>query len=111
MSSVLYMFVKLLMVVMSRLLAYAGFDAREAINFWESLKGGPNCSGSRKGKSDDPLYKFATLAHSITGETHPEIEVRIDNLKKELRRWEEAKLVARTNLLTLPETKSPSNGK
>ncbi|XP_006459526.1 hypothetical protein AGABI2DRAFT_201869 [Agaricus bisporus var. bisporus H97] len=95
----------------SRLLAYAGFDAREAINFWESLKGEPNCSGLRKGKSDDPLYKFATLAHSITGETHPEIEVRIDNLKKELRRWEEAKLVARTNLLTLPETKSPSNGK
>jgi hypothetical protein len=89
-----------------RLLAHAGFDAREAINFWENRKDGSNCSGLPKAKRDDSLdgtlHEISALARGITGETHPVIPVRIDYLKRELQRWEQARLVALASTKSLP---------
>ncbi|KAJ3567406.1 hypothetical protein NP233_g6385 [Leucocoprinus birnbaumii] len=64
-------------VVSARLLAYAGFDARDAVKFWESRDQEADCSSSRN-----------------WAKTHPVNEIRIEKLKEELERWQEAKLVA-----------------
>lgn len=80
-------------VVSARLLAYAGFDARDAVKFWENRDQEADCSSSRSVK-DGQIEGIANLARGITGSTHPVNEVRIEKLKQELERWQEAKLAA-----------------
>ncbi|KAI6103825.1 hypothetical protein EDD16DRAFT_1696223 [Pisolithus croceorrhizus] len=59
-------------IVSARLLAHAGFDARQTIAFWESR----------------------ILTHRIAGISRPVNGVRIERLKDELMRWELEKRVA-----------------
>ena len=68
-----------------RLLAYAGFDARDAVKFWESRSGAEvDCA-----RHETEYYDGGTqLARRIMGETHPVSELRVNSLKKELERWE-----------------------
>jgi Zn-dependent protease with chaperone function len=81
-------------VVSMRLLAYAGFDARDAVRFWEHrVETNPNteCKASR---SVEPLPTpspgtAAALTRKITGEDHPIAETRILRLREELQRWDE----------------------
>lgn len=47
------------------------------------------------------------LARSIMGRTHPVIEVRIESLKQELLRWDEAKLVALAHVNDKKASQSP----
>lgn len=80
----------MLMLVNFRLLAHAGFDARDAVKFWENRDEESDCSSSRTSSLDG----IDGLSRSIMGSTHPVNEVRIESLKQELQRWEEAKLMA-----------------
>ncbi|KAF8638291.1 hypothetical protein AX17_002311 [Amanita inopinata Kibby_2008] len=79
--------------LIDRLLAHAGFDAREAVRFWEERSSQPaECAtpGSHSRESD----RSNTLAHGIMGSSHPINEVRVDKLKKELERWEAERTAA-----------------
>lgn len=76
-----------------RLLAYAGFDARDAVKFWETRGDESDCASARNPELDDKEGIQAGLARSIMGRTHPVIESRIESLKQELVRWEEAKFM------------------
>lgn len=68
-----------------RLLAHAGFDARDAVKFWENRSGAKvECSRHGSEHSDDAMQ----VARRIMGETHPVSELRVISLKKELERWE-----------------------
>lgn len=81
-------------IVSARLLAHAGFDARQAVAFWESRQnstGAADCSSVAR--SDSPDAGWA-LAHRIMGASHPVNNVRIERLKDELVRWELEKRVA-----------------
>jgi predicted Zn-dependent protease len=84
-------------LVSVRLLAYAGFDPREAIRFWESR------IDKTKNDSDDPRAVVGCAIQSETdehdwstnmaswamgGEVHPLNEERVQRLKEELERWE-----------------------
>ncbi|KAG5643013.1 hypothetical protein DXG03_001751 [Asterophora parasitica] len=70
-------------VVSARLLAHAGFDARDAVKFWE-VRSMTECSRT---DSIEPRLKF-NVARQIMGSTHPVNELRIEGLKEELARWE-----------------------
>lgn len=81
-------------VVSARLLAYAGFDARKAVEFWESRQDAPKsgqCSSAKR--SDTPSGPWSP-AMPIMGASHPVHEERIEKLKSELVRWELEKRVA-----------------
>ncbi|KAF9450897.1 hypothetical protein P691DRAFT_809246 [Macrolepiota fuliginosa MF-IS2] len=80
-------------VVSARLLAHAGFDARDAVKFWENRDEESDCSSSRTPRLDG----MDGLSRSIMGSTHPVNEVRIEKLKQELHRWEEARFMALAN--------------
>ncbi|CAK5268510.1 unnamed protein product [Mycena citricolor] len=71
-------------VVSARLLAHAGFDARQAVSFWEN-RCNAECSSSGSAKHDHPSSSFV---HKITGSGHPVNEVRVSKLREELVRWE-----------------------
>ncbi|KAF8806968.1 hypothetical protein BYT27DRAFT_6614786 [Phlegmacium glaucopus] len=73
-------------VVSARLLAHAGFDARDAVKFWES-RSDAEVECARHG-TDDSMQDARQLARRIMGETHPVSELRVNSLKKELERWE-----------------------
>ena len=70
----------------SRLLAYAGFDARDAVRFWEnrvssqSLEYPPSAA--------QPALTDNVAVRNIMGHGHPVGSVRVDRLKDELLRWE-----------------------
>ena len=70
----------------SRLLAYAGFDARDAVRFWEnrvssqSLEYPPSAA--------QPALTDNVAVRNIMGQGHPVGSVRVDRLKDELLRWE-----------------------
>ena len=68
-----------------RLLAHAGFDARDAVKFWENRSGAEAAECARHGTDQEQL------ARRIMGETHPVSELRINSLKKELERWEDVR--------------------
>ncbi|KAI6165781.1 hypothetical protein EDD17DRAFT_1884443 [Pisolithus thermaeus] len=81
-------------IVSARLLAHAGFDARQAVAFWEGRQhsmGAVDCSSVARSDSPDAGW---TLAHRIMGASHPVIGVRVERLKDELVRWELEKRVA-----------------
>ncbi|KDR76253.1 hypothetical protein GALMADRAFT_247551 [Galerina marginata CBS 339.88] len=74
-------------VVSARLLAHAGFDARDTIKFWEH-RSGEEAECARPGKPD--ADEAPKLARRIMGDshTHPVGEMRVNSLKEELKRWE-----------------------
>ncbi|KAF9267722.1 hypothetical protein L218DRAFT_954912 [Marasmius fiardii PR-910] len=79
-------------VVSARLLAHAGFDARDAISFWEqralSVTECAHAEPMEPNYTGDKLSKSEGLARSIMGTGHPVNEVRVGKLKSELVRWE-----------------------
>ncbi|TFK40386.1 hypothetical protein BDQ12DRAFT_628347 [Crucibulum laeve] len=81
-------------VVSARLLAYAGFDARDAVRFWESRSGSATECARAEHVVDVPATKPMTLARRIMGSGHPVNEVRVESLKDELARWESEKRLA-----------------
>jgi len=89
------------------LLAYAGFDARDAVKFWENRDQDADCSSSQGAKTGQ-TEGISTLTRGIMGSTHPVNEVRIERLKQELERWKEARLAA---LAIAREENSESPGK
>jgi Zn-dependent protease with chaperone function len=75
-------------VVSMRLLAYAGFDARAAVRFWERrirAHAGAEC----RAEPAPPPGSASALTKKITGDSHPVAETRILRLREELERWEE----------------------
>lgn len=81
-------------IVSARLLAYARFDARQAVAFWESRQNSAkpgDCSSVSSSESPDANRP---LARRIMGASHPVNSVRVEKLKKELVRWELEKRVA-----------------
>lgn len=73
-------------VVSARILAHAGFDARDAIRFWESrTQDDIEC---HRVEAVKPPNSVQTVARSIMGSTHPVNEKRIAGLRNELDRWE-----------------------
>ncbi|KAJ8582878.1 hypothetical protein M405DRAFT_846186, partial [Rhizopogon salebrosus TDB-379] len=94
-------------VVSARILAHAGFDARQAVAFWEDMQNAPQgaeCSlTGRPGRTDSGW----TPARQIMGTSHPVNEVRIEKLKSELVRWELEKRVAeKKRVVGEPEQRS-----
>ncbi|KAF8071898.1 hypothetical protein FPV67DRAFT_904367 [Lyophyllum atratum] len=73
-------------VVSARLLAHAGFDARDAVKFWEVRSENMECSRTDM----EPPRSNPHLARQIMGPgtSHPVNEMRIEGLKRELARWE-----------------------
>ncbi|KAJ7035083.1 peptidase family M48-domain-containing protein [Mycena alexandri] len=75
-------------VVSARLLAHAGYDARNAVTFWERRTdaGATECSSANERKANEgPSTSFAL---KLMGSKHPVNEVRVNRLKEELLRWE-----------------------
>ena len=70
----------------SRLLAHAGFDARDAVKFWEQ-RSGPIAECRRSGQPEAPNQP-SKIARQIMGASHPVSELRVNSLKDELTRWE-----------------------
>ena len=70
----------------SRLLAHAGFDARDAVKFWEQ-RSGPTAECRRSGQPEAPTPP-SKIARQIMGASHPVSELRVNSLKDELARWE-----------------------
>jgi len=85
-------------VVSTRILAYAGFDARDAIKFWETRatqETEPECH---------PVVKDQVAHHAkfhdkglsgLVRTGHPDRMKRIAILRQELQRWEDARKAAR----------------
>jgi len=69
-----------------RILAHAGFDAREAVKFWETRSGVVSECATSDGV--DVSLKRKDLARRIMGSTHPVHELRVTRLRGELARWE-----------------------
>ncbi|KZT51992.1 hypothetical protein CALCODRAFT_512337 [Calocera cornea HHB12733] len=65
--------------ISARLLAYAGYDPRSAVRFWESRLGSDDlsCSGNKSSRRQ-----------GFEGKDHPLSEERLVELKAELARWE-----------------------
>ena len=73
---------------LDRILAYAGFDARDAIKFWENRQDhGAECNIVEKERREFNVQHIA-------GTGHPENAKRIEVLRQELERWEEARRAA-----------------
>lgn len=72
-------------VVSARLLAHAGFDARDAVTFWEQ-RSGPAAEYGKCGSLAIP--NEPAIARQIMGASHPMSELRVNSLKDELARWE-----------------------
>ncbi|KAF5377352.1 hypothetical protein D9757_007998 [Collybiopsis confluens] len=91
-------------VVSARLLAHAGFDARDAISFWEQRAlSATECAHAESlgpASPRDQLSRSEHLIRRISGSGHPVNEVRVDKLKSELVRWETERRasLARTRL-------------
>jgi hypothetical protein len=94
-------------VVSARILAHAGFDARQAVAFWEHKQSAPQaaeCSLTGRRETSNSSW---VLARQITGSSHPVNEVRIEKLKSELVRWELEKRVAeKKRIMGEPERSS-----
>jgi len=95
-------------LVSARLLAYAGFDPREAIRFWESRldsSDAPSSTSSTtspgghhfrksnvgcaiKGGTDERDWATTTASWAMGREIHPLNEERVKKLREELMRWE-----------------------
>lgn len=97
-------------VVSARLLAHAGFDARDAVAFWENRACTPEHSESKDcvhpGVLDSRMPYSERLARQITGTDHPVNDVRVDRLKRELLRWETERRAALARLQHPPQQSS-----
>ena len=90
-------------IVSARLLAYAGFDARKAVAFWNSRGDTPKCSSTKCDSAPPPSSTWHMM-----GASHPIRDVRIEKLKSELARWELEKRVAvRQRAEGTPTKRSP----
>ncbi|THV03247.1 hypothetical protein K435DRAFT_962618 [Dendrothele bispora CBS 962.96] len=87
-------------VVSARLLAHAGFDARDAVMFWENrISSATECSHAESiDLASGKHSKGESLARRMTGSGHPVNEVRVDKLKSELVRWETERRAALARL-------------
>ncbi|KAI0049805.1 hypothetical protein FA95DRAFT_1677283 [Auriscalpium vulgare] len=74
-------------VVSARLLAYAGFDPRLAMAFWEHRAMVPSTAECTPGSAIKQEKDKSTVAMKIMGSGHPINEVRIEKLRDELARW------------------------
>ena len=81
-------------LVSARLLAYAGFDPRAAVQFWESRAKAETCASKNKESKvlEDKPHWFSGMAKK---DDHPIGVIRVDKLKKELLRWENAQAKTR----------------
>ena len=92
-----FLFVTLLNMP-SRLLAHAGFDAREAVKFWE-VRSSAILERARPGHSVTRDVSEAVIRR-IMSSSHPVSETRVDRLKSELARWEAARQSTLSSLQT-----------
>ena len=81
-------------VVSARLLAYAGFDPRRAVHFWESredqcVPGSAQTVQEERERRQAAHERHAASAMRLFGESHPINEVRGQRLRAELARWKE----------------------
>jgi len=83
-------------LVSARLLAYAGFDPRAAIQFWESRAKAETCASKNKDRKvlEDKPHWFSGMAKK---DDHPIGEIRVDKLRRELSRWEKTQENARVH--------------
>ncbi|KAG1798534.1 peptidase family M48-domain-containing protein [Suillus plorans] len=81
-------------VVSARILAHAGFDARQAVAFWEHKQNTPQAAECSLTSRPETSNSSWALTRQIMGSSHPVNEVRIEKLKSELVRWELEKRVA-----------------
>ncbi|VDC04779.1 unnamed protein product [Peniophora sp. CBMAI 1063] len=81
-------------VVSARLLAYAGFDPRRAVHFWESrddqcVPGAGQSVQEERERRQLAQQRHASSPMALFGESHPINEVRGQKLRQELARWRE----------------------
>jgi len=75
-------------IVSARLLAYAGFDPREAIKFWETrIDESKHAECAVQGKTRDASSRSVASWAMGRSETHPLHEERVRRLKQELESW------------------------
>jgi len=87
-------------VVSARLLAHAGFDAREAVRFWED-RSQVECSPQRDGQG--------RLVLGIRGDIyHPLNATRVAKFREELERWEDEKMALLARLRLSEQASDPS---
>lgn len=73
-------------VVSARLLAYAGYDARDAVRFWENrISDQPLAEHTPQQATAESQHAYV---RSIMGQGHPAGSVRVGRLKDELVRWD-----------------------
>ncbi|OCH94358.1 hypothetical protein OBBRIDRAFT_789265 [Obba rivulosa] len=90
-------------IVSARLLAHAGFDPRHAVHFWEERSGRElartiECTPATAERwLSEP--DSAQLVRRWMGETHPMSVTRVEQLKRELERWERERMAAREGWL------------
>lgn len=78
-----------------RLLAHAGFDPQHAVCFWEGRQETPKTAECSPARAEELYQEQEVLPRRWMGSTHPVNNVRVERLKKELVRWEEARRRAR----------------
>lgn len=99
------------MLYAARLLAHAGFDARDAVKFWENRSASKaECARAERPErapfterphTEQPASDEAnSLVRRIMGSGHPVEEVRVERLKEELLRWETERQAALARLQT-----------
>ncbi|KAF9003970.1 hypothetical protein BDQ17DRAFT_1241618 [Cyathus striatus] len=94
-------------VVSARLLAHAGFDARDTVTFWEQRSGqAAECSTPKAEIRPSGVTTRFHQVMSIMGASHPVNEVRIESLRDELARWERERRSALSRIP--PDTNSSS---
>ncbi|KZV68283.1 hypothetical protein PENSPDRAFT_653322 [Peniophora sp. CONT] len=81
-------------VVSARLLAYAGFDPRRAVHFWESredqcVPGAGQSVQEERERRQLAHERHVSSAMRLFGDSHPINEVRGQRLRQELARWRE----------------------
>ncbi|PPQ66222.1 hypothetical protein CVT24_000334 [Panaeolus cyanescens] len=81
-------------IVSARILAHAGFDARDAIKFWENRANDGDCARASTSEMLAGEPSPMKYARSIVGDSHPLSEMRVQSLKKELERWEKERTEA-----------------
>lgn len=84
-----------------RLLAHAGFDPRHAVQFWEGRAATPQTAECTPGHAEEVRCEeesdtvLMVLPRRWVSSSHPLNTVRVQTLRQELVRWEEARLLAR----------------
>ncbi|KZT73703.1 hypothetical protein DAEQUDRAFT_721773 [Daedalea quercina L-15889] len=86
-------------IVSARLLAHAGFDPRHAIYFWEGRGETPKTAECTPGRAEERQREedsaLLALPRRWISSSHPMNVVRVQKLRQELDRWEEARRKAK----------------